>query len=266
MNKQICITLTALMLASTFAGCGQANATETAFTPPENTILEPIEIPYSAPDRFTGDWTGLDDTFHVHADASTELPELNKLCTAFLERQYFTQEQADKMLEVLLKGNTLYKEVTSTKQSLQATIDEYEAMVRGEIPYPKDRDGSVERLPEVIAYYKEMLPNAPNTWEIPLADTKFHPHEALHPSAALDLMEISGHAEVDGETVHIRIWNGEYLYPEADFWRDGYSNSDRIMFITPSRSEYPAIQDDIHPAISMTAAVQSGNAIIGNDD
>lgn len=91
----------------------------------------------------------MEDTFTVKADGEILLPEdIGKLCTAKVKRHAFTQAEADKFMEVILKGNPLYENIYATKESVQADIEHYEAILRGEIPY--EHDGTIDRVPEII--------------------------------------------------------------------------------------------------------------------
>lgn len=139
MKQLACMLLVALMLLTLFTGCSSGQTVETlpGLTPAtgtEWTAQPKAEKTYEVPDRFTGEWTGLEDTFDVTADAEILLPEdMSKLCTAKVKRHAFTQEEADKVLEVFLKGNPLYERVDLTKEMCQECIDHFEACLRGRL-------------------------------------------------------------------------------------------------------------------------------------
>lgn len=222
MKQLAYMLLVALMLLTLFTGCSSGQTVETlpGLTPAtgtEWTAQPKAEKTYEVPGRFTGEWTGLEDTFDVTADAEILLPEdMSKLCTAKVKRHAFTQEEADKVLEVFLKGNPLYERVDLTKEMCQECIDHFEACLRGEAVY--EGDGTLERLPEVIAWYKEQMKTAPHEDEKTPANTKFHPSETDYgmSSSGKSLVkeEITGCAEVEGRNLIFNFQNS------GGDWRD----------------------------------------------
>lgn len=197
MKQLACMFLAALLLLTLFTGCAKADVPDapTETTEPAATVLQP-RTALSVPDRFTGQWQGVNDTFTVKADAKILIPEdLGRLCTAKVTRRSFTQEDADKLLEIFLKGNPLYKDLGLTKGEYQELIDHYESILRGEIPF--QHDGCLDDVPELIERYKEAMKTAPNEGDTALAETNFHPSVSMP-----DGMEIiDGYGEVDGKTL-----------------------------------------------------------------
>lgn len=232
MKQLFCLALAALMLLVLFTGCAKEQHEEplpglTPATGTEWTAQPQAQKAYEVPERFTGEWTGLEDTFTVKADAEILLPEdMGKLCTAKVKRHAFTQEEADKVMEVFLKGNVLYEEHPFSKEDIQEWIEKDEAILRGELPY--EGDGSVERLPEVIAYMKKQMEEAPHEGERIPADTRFQPND-------MDGESIEGYADVDGRTLHVSLRNsGEnhYWSDEVQVWEDGYGRTGGSALIT----------------------------------
>ena len=157
-------------------------------------LLATLEVP----ERFTGDWTGVNGYVIVHADAEIILPNADKIPTGSIGRRDFTQEDADNLMRVLLKGNTLYEELGMTKQQALERLEQLQAMQRGEIPV--DLDGGYEALPGAIERWAEYARTAPDGDERVPAETSFV-------SKSENLEEIYGWTEVDGKKVHFFIQN-----------------------------------------------------------
>lgn len=241
MKRFICQFLVIAVLVGLLTGCGGEKTQETlpGLTPAtgtEWTAVPQEEVSYEVPERFTGEWTGLEDIIHVAADAEILLPEdMGKLCTAKVKRYAFTQEEADKILEVFLKGNPLYEEVYMTKEKCQGIIDHYEAILRGEAEYTGD--GTIDRVPGLIELYKEELKKVPYAGEKPLADTKFHHPEPPMGSTGGDYSNyvIKGYADVDGKTLHVSFHNcgdTHYRADEVWIWEEGYADMGGAPLIT----------------------------------
>lgn len=237
MKQCICLLLSALMLLTLFTGCAGANAVPETLpgippaTETRETVREKTKETYQIPDRFTGEWTGLEDTFTVKADAEILLPEdMGKLCTAKVTRHAFTQEEADKVLAVFLKGNPLYEEITMTKERYQELLEHYEAIQRGEIPY--EHDGTIDRVPGIIEEIKKYMETAPHEGEKILADAKFHPQvlaEGTVQYGQSPIKEmIEGYGEADGRTLHCYMVNStgsSVQGEEITIWEDGYGDT-----------------------------------------
>ncbi len=239
MKRRICMVLAAGMLLSMLAGCAKEQEALPGLPPATETLevaQQKAKEAYEIPDRFTGEWTGLEDIIHVTADAEILLPEdMGKLCTARVERHAFTQEEADKILEVFLKGNPLYEEVYLTKERCQEIIDKYEAILRGEAEYTGD--GTIDRVPGLIKLYKEELEKVPYAEEKPLADTQFHHPEPPMGATGGDYpnYEIKGYADVDGRTLHVSFndcGDTHYWEDEVWIWEEGYGGMNGAPLIT----------------------------------
>lgn len=251
MKQLICVLLAALMLLVLFTGCGKTEVPIVKGEPEatlakgtEGTAVPQEKVNYEVPARFTGEWTGIDDTFTVTADAEILLPEdVSLLSTAKVTRRGFTQEQADKVLEVFLKGNPLYKKVDLTKEQCQGLVEKYEAILRGEKPY--EGDGTIDRVPGLIEMYKNAMETAPHAGEKILADTKFHMAERpLAATADAPFESIEGYAEVDGKTIRCRFQNStDYAIwnDRIQVWEEGYANMSGGVLV--SGDSYDAIHD-----------------------
>ncbi len=235
MKKLFCILLSAFLLTSIFTGCTQTDATTSvevteAVAGPITAASESGNLSgYAVPDRFTGNWTGLENTFLVNADAEILIPDTDRMVTASVKPKTFSQAEADAMMEVFLKGNTLYEEPVATKTYLQNELAHYEAILRGEIPY--DHDGTIDHVPGIIERLKKGIEAAPNDGERIEANPIFHKNElpegAVHYGIDNNEQVIRGYAIVDGKNIHCSIRtcddptamiSGVY----ATFWEEGY--------------------------------------------
>lgn len=234
MKQLACMLLAALMLLTLFTGCSSSQTVETlpGLAPATGTEAQPKpEIDYEVPARFTGEWTGVEDTFTVKADAEILLPgDVSLLSTAKVTRHFFTQEEADKVLEVFLKGNPLYENIYATKESLQKQLEHYEAIQRGEIPY--EHDGTIDDVPQVIERIKQNIETALHEGEKFLADAKFHPEvlaEGTVRYGESPIKEIiEGYGEADGRIMHCYMVNSTasgVQGEEITVWEDGYGDT-----------------------------------------
>ncbi len=155
------------------------------------------------PERFTGDWDGMDGCVIVRADAEIQLPDVGKIPAGVIGRRKFTQEDADTLMQVLLRGNTLYEDLGMTKQQALDRLERYYAMQRGEIPLEGD-SLTYENLAETIERWEDYARSAPNGDERIPASTVF--------SAEGPAESIRGWAEVDGKIFHLFIQNMD------DYW------------------------------------------------
>lgn len=238
MKQLICVLLAALMLLVLFTGCASSQREQTLpgippATETQEMRLQKAKEDYEIPERFTGEWTGLEDTYFVKADADILLPEdISKLCTAKVKRHAFTQEEADKVMEVFLKGNPLYENIYATKESLQEQLEHYEAIQRGEIPY--EHDGTIDRVPGIIEGLKKNIETAPHEGEKFLADMKYHPEKlaegVVRYGGNPDKRVIQGYAEVDGRILQCSFHNsGGDDWDYIKVWEEGFGE-------TPSRA------------------------------
>ncbi len=132
MKKRFCWILAAAMLLT---GCAAPAATsETEAAQPQGMLLSTLEVP----ERFTGDWTGVEGLVTVHADAVVDLPEVDTIPIATVKRRNFTDEDAEKLITFFCGDAPFNKPVYETKQSAQASIDRYAAIKRGELEAPGD--------------------------------------------------------------------------------------------------------------------------------
>ena len=227
----------------------QEQMLETAQNGKDNSaLLAALEVP----ERFTGDWTGVNGLVHVTADAEIVLPDADKIPTGSIARRDFTQADLDTFLRVFLKGQPFYEEVYLTKQEAMAELEKYQAMQRGEIPL--SGDATYEKLPDVIAYYAEQARTAPDEGELILASTGFVSEGPFE--------NMSGWSEVDGKDVHLWVQNYSDFWDSAVFYVQGYgtpnnSNCQPSTFVPDGIAKEP-----FQPDFSVTEAIQMGDALI----
>lgn len=228
MKRLICTVLTIGVLLPLLTGCaGSKTAQNLPGIPPATETREAAQQKakeaYEIPDRFTGEWTGLENTFHVTADGEILLPDMGRLCTAKVKRHAFTQEEADKFMAVFFQGNPLYEEITMTKERYQELQAHYEAIQRGEIPY--EHDGSIDDVPKVLKEIEAYMETAPHEGERIPANTQYHTRDRGMPEGTT---EIAGWTEVEGRKLHCLFWNDQGSHPWGDsvkIWEDGYGDS-----------------------------------------
>ena len=80
----------------------KANAAEG--TEDDGSLRERLRIS----DRYCTDFSGYNGDLTVHADAVVIVPDAEALSSIRVGKRFFTQEDADRMIKVLLKGETLY--------------------------------------------------------------------------------------------------------------------------------------------------------------
>lgn len=234
MKQLLCILLAAVLLAGSFTGCAKsAPAGEPIPETQEATAQAPEPgalASYKTPARFTGDWTGLEDTFFVHADAEIILPDTDRMPKAAVHPRAFTQEDADKIMAVFLKGNDFYEEPAPNKEYLSEELAHYEAIARGEIPY--EHDGTIDRVPGIIEGLKESIKTAPNAGERFPAEKIFHLREYPEGTTGVryDWQEIQGYAQVDGRNIHCYFGKpddpvGKFAESFVKVWEEGYGEA-----------------------------------------
>ena len=211
-------------------------------------LLAALEVP----ERFTGDWTGVNGLVHVTADAEIVLPNADKIPTGSIGRRDFTQEDADNLMRVLLKGNTLYEELGMTKQQALERLEQLQAMQRGEIPV--DLDGGYEALPVAIERWAEYARTAPDGDERVPAETSFV-------SKSENLEEIYGWTELDGKKVHFFIQNCAGFLDHAAVFVDGYGdvNFSSAVAISLVQDELP---EPLTVDFPLEDAIRQGDALM----
>lgn len=210
MKRKISLALALVVAIGLICGCGSAAAAEETR---DNEAKKPLAELF--PDRFSGQWTGEDGCLNVRADAIIEVPETDGMPTATVKRRVFTQEEADRIIEVFLDGSVLYEEQGMTKSEVRERLERYRAMERGEIPLQLDGERTMEDLPEVIARWEKYLEEAPGDDELIPAQTMFQSDDFYDGV-------IRGYGYVNGDKVSVDIYNTSRWSTEAIVQVEGY--------------------------------------------
>lgn len=259
MKKILCTALAVATVLSLFTGCQKTPDTPVVMEKNQDKMIEAAQSggenssalsALEVPERFAGEWKGVDDCVIVTADASITLPEASSIPTATVTRHPFSQEDADKLLKVFLKGNTLYEEQEVTKQFALEQLEKFQAMQCGDIPLGGDT--TMEKLPGLIEYYAELARTAPDENDRIPAEVTFQPDE----TGFYDEF-IKGCAEVDGKMEHICIDNVSERSDEAVFYLDGYGDLNGCDAIPITKMETP-----VEVTITEEKAIQMGNALM----
>ncbi len=226
--KRILAGLMTAVILAVLAGCQQTPRTpvvvqkdmeqmiEKAQETPEasETQQETLAQRLDAPEMYAADFEAYDGDLTVSVNADVIIPDAAGISVTRVGRHYFTQEEADRMLDVFLQGATLYDiDPSLTKAQIQEKLVMYYAMRDGSIPMDIDGENpdDPEKLSQIIADYEARLADAPDTKEAVPANTQFHTPEMLvNPEAKV----IEGVASVGGKAAYFHINNG--LFSEND--------------------------------------------------
>ena len=116
------------------------------------------------PDHYTAVLEGAKANFTVSIDADVMLPDADRLPTARVEMALFSQDTADRLIEALLQGQTLYtldSFLQETKGDIEIRLIDLYAMRDGKIPVKADGD-----LGESIALWEGRLADAPRNGSV----------------------------------------------------------------------------------------------------
>jgi hypothetical protein len=203
-------------------------------TPKDASLAEYL----NAPETYTVSFDGYNGDLTVNANAIVTIPDSNGISAMRVSRHYFTQEEADKMMEVFLQGETLYDcDHPLTKTEIQDKLVQLYAM--RDLPEaasaagvnPNDAQYN-EKLQKDIDNYESLLAVAPETMELTPAETTFHPSDAAtNPNAQV----IEGISTVNAKTYYLLINNGFYNENnvEAVFTTAGQSLEGSYSSTTP---------------------------------
>lgn len=264
MKKTIFLALAGVLALGLLTGCQATPDTPAVIVKDQEQMLETAEkgrensalfAALEVPDRFTGEWTGLNGKLTVKADAEILLPNADKIPTGRVTSREFTQDDLDIFLRVFLKGQPYYEEVPITKQKAQEMLERFQAMQRGEIPMQDGID--YEDLPDLIAQVAEAVRTAPDESELTLASTTFVDQGFLS--------EMNGWGTVDGKEVHLAVSHGDgfdrarfFIPPYAD-WNYSFTiPSDHIGNALPKDRITPAFSEDDALSMGDTLMVELG--------
>jgi len=264
MKRTISLALAAVLALGLLTGCQATPDTPAVIVKDQEQMLETAEkgrensalfAALEVPERFTGEWTGLNGKLTVTADAEIVLPNADKIPTGRVTSREFTQDDLDIFLRVFLKGQPYYEEVPITKQKAQEMLDRFQSMQRGEIPLQDGID--YEDLPDLIAQVAEAVRTAPDERELTLASTTFVDQGFLS--------EMNGWGTVDGKEVHLAVSHGDgfdrarfFIPPYAD-WNYSFTiPSDHIGNALPKDRITPAFSEDDALSMGDTLMVELG--------
>ena len=216
----------------------------------DSVSLSDLEVP----DRFSGDWEGAEGCVIVHADAKIELPEADRIPAGTIARRNFTQDDADTLMQVLLKGNTLYEESGMTKRQIQDRLERYQAMQRGEIPLEGD-SVTYENLPEVIERWTEYARTAPE-------DDAFRSPASTSFTRNNNAEEIRGRADVDGKIMHLFVSTLNDFWDHVSFYEENYGDSNGTWAQPVSLIPDDILSEPLTISISVEDALRQGNALV----
>ena len=263
MKKHISLILLASMAVALLTGCRETQDAPAELQKDQEQMLQTAEqgrddsallAALDVPERFTGEWEGVNGLVHVTADAEIILPDADAIPTGSVIRRDFTQEDLDMFLRVFMKGQPFYEEVSITRQEALAEVEKYQAMERGDIPIPDGADAIPGKLSDIIAYYTELARTAPNEGELRPAVTSFTS------DGTVDRMR--GWSEVDGRKTHLWVQNFPSAWDSAVWYVQDYGDVNN-SYCQP----YSAVPEDIaekppQPDISEEKAVEMGNALL----
>ncbi len=250
MKKTFAMSLAVIMAAAFFTGCQATPEKEIVGQKDMEQLIEKAVAEddtqkgatlaecLNPPDKYTASFEGYDGDLTVNANATVTVPDSNSISAMRISRHYFTQEEADNMMEVFLQGGTLYKaDHPLTKAEIQDKLVQLYAM--RDLPEAAAAAGAdshaaqfKEKLQEDIEYYEGLLADAPETIELIPAETTLHPSDAANnPNARV----IEGVSTVNGKTYYLLINNGFYNENnvEAVFMTAGQSLDGSYNSATP---------------------------------
>lgn len=203
MKNIVSVWLAAVIIITFFAGCRATpeeppvvgkdteQMIETAMDGDEDSVILKA---MKAPEFYQTELTSIDGSVTIRVDADVVLPDTDKIPTATVEKHLFSQETADRLMELLLQGMTLYEMdgyMQATKEEIEARLVELYAMRAGTIPVEVDGD-----LEETIVICERELENAPEEIDRTPART------ALEPDGIIE-----GVAEIDGVPAYFMVRN-----------------------------------------------------------
>ena len=203
------------------------------------------------PERFTGEWTGVNSLLTIQADAEVIIPQTDKLATAAVQRRSFTQEDVDRLRDIFLKGNDLYEPEQMTRQEIEAKLEEYRAMQAGELPITGDT--TRDKIPGLIEYYTELLKTAPEEGEKFISSGEF----------VSDTVRsyVNGWGEAKGQKIQIFVENNSLAHDQAVCYVDGYG--DLMGAYTNTNNPFSLnLSDDFLVEFTEDDAIRTGDALM----
>lgn len=271
--KILMIVLTAVLTISFFTGCqptpdepvviqkDMEQMIEKAQQTPEASEMQQSILAerLGAPERLKLELADKKGMLAVHVDADVVIPEAGAVATARVDKQAFSQETADRLMALLLEGQTLYEPEEywqRTKAEIQERLVQLYAMQAGTIP--ADVDGSVE---ESIKTAERQLAAAPEERIRIHAQTTLHKRDMGDmPGEPYDFIE--GVAEMDGVPAYFTVENRmDRNKINATFYRD--MNARRYyMSLNELDGKLQVDETQIDAGIDAAAAQAQADALV----
>jgi hypothetical protein len=225
----------------------------------DTVILKALEVP----DKYQKDLTSAKGNVSVHADAALVMPAADKIPTAAVDKQVFSQDTADRLMELLLQGQKLYdmKGYTQwTKADIQKKLVDLYAMRAGTKPVEVDGD-----LGESISTWEKRLQVAPEEKIKTPAETAFHKkdlsnYQSDKPLEPYDYIE--GMAEIGGEPAYFLVQNWTQ---QNQIYAQFYRNWDERPHYEPESAflgKLPADVSKARPKIAPGDAEKQADALV----
>ena len=208
-----------------------------------------------APERLKLELADKKGVLAVQVDADVVIPEAGAVATARVDKQVFSQETADKLMELLLKGQKLYElegYLQRTKAEIQERLVKLYAMQAGTIP--ADVDGSIEQ--NIETEERQLTAASEERIRIP-AQTTLHKRDMGDmPGEPYDYIE--GVVELDGLPAYFLVENRlDRNKVNVTFYRDMNA---RRYYMSLSELEGKLQVDETQLDIGINAAAAQAQA------
>jgi len=142
---------------------------------PDGTSTQTNDALYTklgAPEHWTYETTAFDDKLNITADVDVELPGISQLPAATATLSEFTQEDLDKIAEVLGVGDTVWKETDIlTKEMIEELlVQERAALARLKSENNPGEAIMIEKTEDAIKNYEQQYDNAPKASDLQTID------------------------------------------------------------------------------------------------
>lgn len=266
MKRLLCAALAALLLA----GCAnQAETAETAAVDTTAAIAAETTAPVGGisladldvPEKYTGDWSGVEGLVTVHADAKITLPDVNEIVTASVQSRTFTNQEAEAIITYMLDGGEFCENRSVLlKAEVQQQIERWQTIEREYTPDSTACDGltgdeeqDLKMIREEIAKYEQLLSKAPE--EVPFTQAK-------RTFSASGTGTVQGWGERNGKRVDILLYGDSAYAGFADYgdsngltyWYD-LDEGETPEKCTISCQEAIALGDNMMVALGLSDAV-----------
>lgn len=227
MKKSICIVLAAIMVLVVLSGCQSTpgkpivqkknidRVLEQAQSTQDNTKAgETLREKLKIPETYTTSLKDAKGKLQVTVKADVILPNADKLPTAKVGMGTFSQETADKLMKLLLHGQTLYEPdsyLQFTKADIQKRLVELYAMRAGTIPVEVDSgdlEGSIKLWEKRLAEAPESVQKKPSSTTFQKRDMSDFQKNSASGSTTLEPYNyIEGITEINGKSAYFTIQN-----------------------------------------------------------